>query len=142
MIIMLYFIKSGNYCKIGYSRDQKALFTRLRNYLTHNPFIQILDLRKGDMITESHIHSLIPLKLYHHGEWCVWNKEIAKLWLSHYNVQIEEPIEEYFIKRNKIINKAIVQEYNDTIYLNFIRYFRKESNLDLSEPDATVWRVP
>ena len=37
MISMLYFIKSGNYCKVGYSRDKKALFTRMRNYLTHNP---------------------------------------------------------------------------------------------------------
>ncbi|OYP67078.1 hypothetical protein CIK98_06720 [Prevotella sp. P2-180] len=57
---MLYFIKSGNYCKIGYSRDLKALFTRLRNYLTHNPSFQILDLRSGDKMRESQIHSLIP----------------------------------------------------------------------------------
>ncbi len=97
---MLYFIKSGNYCKIGYSRDLKALFTRLRNYLTHNPSFQILDLRKGDMITESQIHSLIPPELYHYGEWCVWNKEIAKLWLHFYKVEPEETIEEYFIKKN------------------------------------------
>ena len=39
-----------------------------------------------------------------------------------------------FIKRNKIINKAIVKEYQDTFYYNLIRYFKKESNLDLSEP--------
>ena len=100
MINMLYFIKSGNYCKIGYSRDLKALFTRLRNYLTHNPSFQILDLRKGDMITESQIHSLRPPELYHYGEWCVWNKEIAKLWLRFYKVELAETIEEYFIKNN------------------------------------------
>jgi len=34
---MLYFIKSGKYCKVGYSRDKKALLTRMRTYLTHNP---------------------------------------------------------------------------------------------------------
>ena len=95
---MLYFIKSGNYCKIGYSRDLKALFTRLRNYLTHNPSFQILDLRSGDKMRESQIHSLIPPKLYHYGEWCVWNKEIARLWLRLYNVNIQESIEDYFIK--------------------------------------------
>ena len=139
---MLYFIKSGNYCKIGYSRDLKALFTRLRNYLTHNPSFQILDLRKGDMITESHIHSLIPPELYHYGEWCLWNKEIAKLWLRYYKVEPEGTLEEYFIKNNKAINKAIIKEYKDTPYLNFIRYFSKESNLDLSEPDITEWRTP
>ena len=139
---MLYFIKSGNYCKIGYSRDLKALFTRLRNYLTHNPSFQILDLRSGDKMRESQIHSLIPPELYHYGEWCVWNKEIAKLWLRFYKVELAETIEEYFIKNNQAINKAIVREFKDTPYLNFIRYFSKESNLELSEPDATEWRTP
>ena len=59
-----------------------------------------------------------------------------------YNVKPEESIEEYFIKRNKAINKAIVKEYRDTPYLTFIRYFSKESNLDLSEPDNNEWRTP
>ena len=94
------------------------------------------------MITESQIHSLIPPELYHYGEWCVWNKEIAKLWLRFYKVEPEETIEEYFIKKNQAINKAIVREFKDTPYLNFIRYFSKESNLDLTEPDATEWRTP
>ena len=139
---MLYFIKSGNYCKIGYSRDLNSLFTRLRNYLTHNPSFQILDLRSGDKIRESQIHSMIPPDLQHYGEWCVWSKEIAKIWLRYYGVEIECSLEDYFIKRNKQVHKAIVNQYKSTLYLNFIRYFRKESNLDLSEPDSTEWRVP
>lgn len=139
---MLYFIKSGNYCKIGYSRDKKALFTRLKTYLTHNPSFQILDLRKGDKITESYIHALIPPELYHYGEWCVWSKEIAVIWLRHYKIKFDGTIEEYFIKRNKDINKIIVNEYKNTPYLNFIRYFSKESNLDLSEPNNNEWRTP
>ena len=139
---MLYFIKSGNYCKVGYSRDKKALFNRMRTYLTHNPSFQILDLRKGDMITEDHIHSLIPPELYHYGEWCVWNKEIAQIWLDYYNIEITETLEVYFMKRNKAVNNAIVKAYSKTPYLNFIRYFNKESNLDLSEPDDNEWRVP
>ena len=140
--MMLYFIKSGNYCKIGFSKDKNALLTRLRAYLTHNPSFQILDIRKGDQITESHIHALIPPELYHYGEWCVWNKEIARIWLRCYKVNLNVPLEEYFTKRNKTINKAIVKEYQDSIYLNLIRYFKKESNLDLSEPDETEWRTP
>lgn len=139
---MLYFIKSGNYCKIGYTRDQISLFTRLRNYLTYNPSYQILDLKSGDKIRESQIHSMIPPELHHYGEWFVWSKEIARLWLRLYNVNPEESIEEYFIKKNKAINKAIVKEYRDTPYLNFIRYFSKESNLDMSEPDNNEWRTP
>lgn len=139
---MLYFIKSGNYCKIGYTRDQISLFTRLRNYLTYNPSYQILDLKSGDKLRESQIHSMIPPELHHYGEWFVWSKEIARLWLRLYNVNPEESIEEYFIKKNKAINKAIVKEYRDTPYLNFIRYFSKESNLDMSEPDNNEWRTP
>ena len=139
---MLYFIKSGNYCKIGYTRDQISLFTRLRNYLTYNPSYQILDLKSGDKIRESQIHSMIPPELHHYGEWFVWSKEIARLWLRFYKVEPEETIEEYFIKKNQAINKAIVREYRDTPYLNFIRYFSKESNLDMSEPDNNEWRTP
>lgn len=139
---MLYFIKSGNYCKVGYSRDKKALFTRMQKYLTHNPSFQVLDLRKGDMNTEKTIHSLIPSELYHYGEWCVWNKEIAQIWLDYYNIEITETLEDYFMKRNKAVNSAIVKAYRKTPYLNFIRYFSKESNLDLTEPNATEWRVP
>ena len=139
---MLYFIKSGNYCKIGFSKDKEALLNRLRAYLTHNPSFQILDIRKGDQISESHIHALIPPELYHYGEWCVWNKEIAWIWLRYYGVEIECSLEDYFITRNKKANKWIVNEYKDTLYLNFIRYFSKESNLDLTEPPVTEWRTP
>ena len=102
----------------------------------------MLDIRKGDMITEKEIHDLIPPELYHYGEWCVWNKEIARIWLHYYNVELEGSLEDYLIERNKKAHKAIVKQYSDTLYLNFIRYFRKESNLDLSEPDATEWRAP
>lgn len=102
----------------------------------------MLDIRKGDLVTEKEIHLLIPLELYHYGEWCVWNKEIARIWLRYYNVELESSLEDYLIERNKKAHKAIVKEYSDTLYLNFLRYFRKESNLDLSETDETEWRAP
>ena len=142
---MLYFIKSGNYCKIGFTKNLGTLFNRLRNYLTHNPSFQILDIRQGDKIREEQLHSMIPPELYHYGEWCLWSKDIARLWIRYYKVNIkkEQTLEEYFIKRNKSINQAIVSYYRDTPYLNFIRYFSKESNLDLEEPKETQqWRTP
>lgn len=138
---MLYFIKSGNYCKIGFTRDKKALFTRMRIYLTHNPSFQILDIRKGDKDTETAIHSIIPSHLYHYGEWCVWSLEIAEIWANFYHIEIKDTLQEYFINRNKSANKAIVKEYQNTPYLNFIRYFSKESNLDMSA-EKDEWRVP
>ena len=85
---------------------------------------------------------MIPSKFYHYGEWCVWSKEIAKIWLSFYKLEIKVSLEEYFKDRNKRINRAIVKEYRKTPYLNFIRYFSKESNLDLSEQKNEVWKAP
>ncbi len=76
------------------------------------------------MKTEKEIHALIPKELYHYGEWCVWNKEIARIWLRYYSIEIEDTLEEYFIKRNNSVNKAIVNAYKNTLYLNFIRYFK------------------
>ena len=73
----MYFIKSYDYCKVGYTKDSKAFFERMRKYLTHNPSFQILDIRKGKLEDEKMIHTLIPKELYHYGEWCVWDKEIA-----------------------------------------------------------------
>lgn len=139
---MIYFIKSGNYCKVGYSRDKKAFFNRMRTYLTHNPSYQILDIRKGTQKTEENIHNMIPQELLHYGEWCVWSKEIAKIWLRFFKLEIEVSLEEYFKDRNERINRFIVKEYRKTPYLNFIRYFSQESNLDLSEPEKDIWRTP
>ena len=130
---MLYFINSYDYCKVGYTKDSKALFERMRKYLTHNPSYQILDIQKGDMSDEKFIHALIPKELYHYGEWCVWNKEIAQIWLDYFQINPEEGLEDYFYTRNKKVNKAIVQKFKTSPYLNLIRYFNKESNLDLSE---------
>ena len=115
---MIYFIKSGNYCKIGYSRDKESFFKRMRTYLTHNPTYQILDLRNGDKITERLIHNMIPPTLFHYGEWCVWSKEIAKIWLRFFKLEIKVSLEDYFKDRNKRINKVIVKEYRKTQYLN------------------------
>ncbi len=93
------------------------------------------------MVTEKEIHLLIPPELYHYGEWCVWNKEIARIWLDYFQINPQEGLEEYFYTRNKKLNKAIVEKFKKTPYLNFIRYFSKESNLDLSESSEKEWRV-
>ena len=85
---------------------------------------------------------MIPSELLHYGEWCVWSKEIAKIWLRFFKLEIKVSLEDYFKDRNKRINNYIVNEYRKTPYLNFIRYFSQESNLDLSEPEKDVWRAP
>jgi hypothetical protein len=118
---------------VGYTKDSKAFFERMRKYLTHNPSFQILDIRKGKLEDEKMIHTLIPKELHHYGEWCVWNKEIAQIWLDYFQINPQEGLEDYFYTRNKKLNNAIVEKFKKTPYLNFIRYFSKESNLDLLE---------
>ena len=93
------------------------------------------------MDTEKEIHTLIPPELYHYGEWCVWDKEIAQIWLDYFKIKPKNGIEDYFYNRNKKANKTIVERYEKTPYLNFIRYFSTESNLDLSETQHDKWRV-
>ena len=94
------------------------------------------------MIDEKLIHILIPQELYHYGEWCVWSEDIGQIWLDYFKIKAENGLEDYYYTRNKKVNKAIVKKFPNTPYLNFVRYFSKESNLDLSEPNATEWRVP
>lgn len=62
--------------------------------------------------------------------------------MDYFNIKSDKGLEGYFYNKNKNINKAIVNKYKSSPYLNFIRYFSKESNLDLSEPDKTEWRAP
>ena len=93
------------------------------------------------MTDEQMIHAFIPKELYHYGEWCVWDKEIGQIWLDFFNIKPKDGLEDYFYSQNKKVNKAIVNRFKNTPYLNFIRYFSAESNLDLSEPDETEWRV-
>ena len=138
---MLYFLKSGDFCKVGYTKNVTTFFDRMRKYLTHNPSFQILDIQKGDMTDEQMIHAFIPKELYHYGEWCVWRKKIGQIWLDYFNIKPKDGLEDYFYTKNKKINEAIVNRFKNTPYLNFIRYFSKESNLDLSKPDKTEWRV-
>ena len=141
MNTMLYFLKSGNYCKVGYTKNVTTFFDRMRKYLTHNPSYQILDIQKGDMTDEQMIHAFIPKELYHYGEWCVWSKEIGQIWLDYFNIKPKDGLEDYFYSKNKKVNKAIVNRFKNSQYLNFIKYFSAESNLDLSEPDEKEWRV-
>ena len=138
---MLYFLKSGDFCKVGYTKNVTTFFDRMRKYLTHNPSFQILDIQKGDMTDEQMIHAFIPKELYHYGEWCVWRKKIGQIWLDYFNIKPKDGLEDYFYSKNKKVNKAIVNRFKNSQYLNFIRYFSKESNLDLSESQGKKWRV-
>ena len=59
---MLYLIKSGEYVKIGYTKD---LQSRINIYKTHNPIIEIIDVIEGTRIDELYLHQLCEKYLYY-----------------------------------------------------------------------------
>jgi len=62
---VIYFIKSGDYLKVGYSSD---VAKRMKQYATHNPDFELLYIINGDEQLEKEIHT--ELKDYHHRlEW-------------------------------------------------------------------------
>ena len=67
---MLYLIKSGEYIKVGFSKDVVSLKSRMRNYKTMNPNVLLLGLCEGT--EEDEVNYRIKLdayKLYNRAEW-------------------------------------------------------------------------
>lgn len=82
---MLYFIKSQNYVKIGYSQDFETLVDRMESYLTHNPEFTLISFTEfGKRSDEKALHKL--LKNYQHRtEWFKNTLEIFQTWDQYVN---------------------------------------------------------
>ena len=53
---MVYFVKAGDYIKIGYSKNEKAFKTRLSSYKTSCPFeVEVLGTLDGGVEEERNI---------------------------------------------------------------------------------------
>ena len=77
---MLYFIKSQNYLKIGYSQSFETLIKRMQSYCTHNPnFILISFTEFGSKEDEVELHQLCKEFLYN-NEWFLDNVKIYEIW--------------------------------------------------------------
>lgn len=69
---MIYFIKTGEAVKIGYTQDVEA---RLKTYRTHNPDVTLLRVIPGDKDTEKFLHD--KLKIHRTtGEWFTYNENV------------------------------------------------------------------
>lgn len=66
---MLYFIKSQNYVKIGYSQSFETLVDRMESYITHNPNLVLISFTEyGTKENEKSIHLLLKDYQYF-SEW-------------------------------------------------------------------------
>ena len=101
---MLYLIESGNYIKIGFSKDLDSLKNRMITYKTHNPDIKLLGLCEGTEEDECNYHiKLDNYKLYNRAEW--FKKEGLSLVINDFKFgDLVDKYNIYFSKRT--INKS------------------------------------
>ena len=67
---MLYLIKSGEYIKVGFSKDVVSFKKRMKSYKTANPNILLMGICEGTEEDERNYHrKLDAYKLYNRAEW-------------------------------------------------------------------------
>lgn len=131
---MLYLIESGNYIKIGFSKDLDSLKNRMITYKTHNPDIKLLGLCEGTEEDECNYHiKLDNYKLYNRAEW--FKKEGLSLVINDFKFgDLVDKYNIYFSKRT--INKSgdgyqqLVKDY----YENF------DSEYELEYPEFKEYK--
>ena len=96
---MLYLIKSGEYIKVGFSRDVLSLKKRMESYKTHNPNVLLLGLCEGTAEDECNYHrKLDAYKLYNRAEW--FKQEALPLIVDDFKSgEIVDEFNAYFNKR-------------------------------------------
>ena len=105
---MLYLIKlkgeTNTLLKIGYTKD---IDKRLKAYKTHNPLIELVDIKEGNTFDESCLHNKLKEYLFDNSkEWFIENEEVYNIW-KNYNNKILTKEQEELILRIKIFKKII-----------------------------------
>ena len=138
---MLYLIKSGKYTKIGYTNN---IHTRMQNYRTHNPRIQILGFRKGDIQLEKYYHNIFKNRRIN-KEWFLIPDYIIFYLVKHHFVikdeyvtdkpkkkiikqeKIPVPVPEWKLLLNSLYNKIIITRVTQDI--NNLQFTPQEESL-------------
>lgn len=120
---MLYLVKSYSAIKIGSTNNIK---TRMRDYKTHNPDFELLDIADGTEIEEKILHSkLKDFKYKNSKEWFIDCEEVRNEWnnyvkstgkkYSQYDIEICKPYS-IFITNYEIKCFGIDTLYNEPLY--------------------------
>ena len=137
---MLYLIKSNSAIKIGNSNNIK---TRMREYKTHNPDFELLDIADGSEIEEKTLHSkLKDFKYKNSKEWFIDCEEVRKEWNNYikstkkkytkYDVETYKPynIDKFIIKQfgiDIIYNEPLYNIITGRKYKNIIEWMELEN---------------
>ena len=97
---MLYLIKlkgeTNTLLKIGYTKD---IDKRLKAYKTHNPLIELVDIKEGSTFDESCLHNKLKEYLFDNSkEWFIEDNEIYNTWKNYNNKVLTKEQEEIILK--------------------------------------------
>jgi len=103
---MLYLIKlkgeTNTLLKIGYTKD---IDQRLKTYKTHNPLVELIDIKEGDTLDESCLHNKLKEYLFDNSkEWFIEDNEIYNTWRN-YNRKILSTRQKEILLRLRIFKK-------------------------------------
>ena len=132
---MLYLVKlkgeSQTLLKIGYTKD---IDKRLKTYKTHNPLIELIDIKEGKSIDESNLHNLLKQYSFEDSkEWFVENSEIYRIW-KEYKPIISEELQNNLLdlrvfkimwKLAKLMNPKDIDYLK--IYLGTVPYYKEDT---------------
>lgn len=112
---MLYLLQSGEFYKIGYSKDFKTLRSRMNNYKTDNPYFKLLDINLGTRDDETKVHRDIKLDS---GEWSKDKETTLDLW---------------FKLKQKTVYKVLKEDDNSKDYNHLLRTQLQETSVKLND---------
>ena len=97
---MLYLIRlkgeTNTLLKIGYTKD---IDQRLKTYKTHNPLVELVDIKEGSTLDESCLHNKLKEYLLEDSkEWFIENDEIYNTWKNYNRKTLSKEQEEILLK--------------------------------------------
>lgn len=128
---MIYFIKAGNFIKVGYTKTKSSFKTKLSSYHTSCPYeVEVLNLIEGSVTLEKDILNFF-LNFHTKGEWLIYDKSIEDFAKSPFPIPVSK-IKKPTNASHRIISNnldSIIDEYKQG---NSLRVLSEKYNVNRS----------
>ena len=101
---MLYLIESGEYIKIGYTKNEASYKRRVMSYRTMNPNFEILDTTEGSQEDEKMLQTYYK-KI--NTEWTTDKELVLKIWNGYKNKESFEGFRQYVVSYQQLLKDYI-----------------------------------
>jgi len=132
---MVYFVKAGDYIKIGYSKNEKAFKTRLSSYKTSCPFeVEVLGTLDGGVEEERNIMNYF-IKFHTRGEWFNYDESIENFAKNPYEIPKSNYLKPLHSTNKKVDEniEEILKLYKEGVSLRVIEDIFKISRKRLTK---------